>query len=190
MNIQFLEVKRKDSDYEKFKTLYHSAFPAYEQMPVWLLLKKSKSEDVLFYHIYDDETWIGFVYIIIDEDLLLLQYFAIDDSVRSKGYGGEILLKIKEKFSKYRIFFGIEQPDEKAENNEQRIKRKNFYEKHGFHDSGYTIKQSNVTFEILLRGNPIVIDDFYRLMEKLWGKFIWSIAKKFIKIHKNQTHKK
>jgi len=187
MNIQFLEAKRKDSDYEKFKALYRKAFPMYEQIPVWLLFRKAKSKNVIFYHIYDDETWIGFVYLIIDGDLLFLQYFAIDNSARSKGYGGEILSKIKEKFYEYRIFFAIEQPDEKAPNNEQRVKRKKFYEKHGFQEFGYIIEQPNLRLEILSLENVIAADDVHKVTEKLWGKFIWSIMKKFVKIHKKSN---
>ena len=187
MNIKFSELKRRTSDFEKFKPLYHSAFPAYEQVPVWILFRKAKSENILFYSVYDNETWIGFVYLIIDGDLLFLQYFAVDDNVRSKGYGGAILSKLKADFSEYRIFFAIEMPDEKAENNEQRIKRKEFYEKHGFREAGYIIEQPNVTFEILLHGDSIVVDDAYKLMKKLWGKFIWAIMKKFIKIHEKSN---
>ena len=188
MDIKFSELKRKSNDFEKFKSLYHSAFPAYEQIPVWILFRRAKSENILFYSVYDNETWIGFVYLIIDGDLLFLQYLAVDDSVRSKGYGGAILSKLKADFSEYRIFFAIEMPDEKAENNAQRIKRKEFYEKHGFREAGYAVENPNVvTFEILLHGNAIVSDDFRKVMGKLWGKFIWTIMKKFMKIHEKSN---
>jgi ribosomal protein S18 acetylase RimI-like enzyme len=130
-----------------------------------------------FYSIYDSEIWIGFIYLIFKNNLLLIQYFAIDNNNRSRGYGGEVIEKIKEMYPGYRIILGIEKYEEKAKNNEQRIKRKRFYEKHGFKESGYIVKQYNVLNEMLVYGNEFLLEELNPLMEIYMGKILWSIKK-------------
>ena len=66
------------------------------------------------------------------KDFIFIQYIAIDSNVRSKGYGGKVIEKIKEIYPEYRIALGIEQLNKEAKNNELRIRRKNFYLKNGF----------------------------------------------------------
>jgi GNAT superfamily N-acetyltransferase len=168
-------------DYDRINILFHAEFTGHGKTALRKLIQKSKSRNIAFYSVYDDKIWIGFIYLIFKNDLLLIQYFAIDSNNRSKGYGGEVIKKIKEIYSGYRIILGIEKYEEKAKNNEQRIKRKKFYEKHGFKESGYIVKQYGILNEILIYGDTFLLEEFDPLMEIYSGKIVWSIKKLFHK---------
>ena len=103
MQLEFKEINKKSLDYEKVKKLYYNAFPINERYPLFYLIWKSKSQNIKIYSIYDGDLWIGFIYIFFNKDLLFLQYIAIDINIRSKGYGGKVINKIKENYPKYRI---------------------------------------------------------------------------------------
>ena len=181
LDITFKELNRKSAEYKKVKALYISAFPVYERYPLFILNWWSKSKNAKFYNIYDGELWIGFNYLMMDNNILMLQYLAIDANIRSKGYGGKIIEKIKNMYSDKVIILGIEIPDEKSKNNEDRIKRKKFYLNNGFIESGYYIKQKPVPFELLIYGNYFSIDKLYKLYETLFGKIVWKIFYQLIK---------
>jgi GNAT superfamily N-acetyltransferase len=181
MGIKFNELKKHSVDYNRVKTLYKKAIPVYERAPFWFLLSRSKSKNIMFYSINDDDLWIGFVYFIFNNNLLIIQFFAIDDGIRSKGYGGQVLTKIKSMYPEYSIVLGIEKPEDEAENNEQRIKRKIFYNKNGFHESGYYGKQNKVTMELLLYGNEFNLEKLYGLLRIFFGKYFWRVISIFFK---------
>lgn len=56
-------------------------------------------------------------------------YLAVNDKIRSKGYGSRILQEIKGRAHSRSIVLNVEKPSVNAENNAQRISRIAFYEK-------------------------------------------------------------
>ena len=181
MDIIFKELYKKSEEYKKIKALYFNAFPVYERYPLFILNWWSKSKNAKFYNVYDGELWIGFNYLMMNNDILMLQYLAIDANIRSKGYGGKTIEKIKNMYPDKVIILGIERPDEKSKNNEDRIKRKKFYLNNGFIESGYYIKQKPIPFELLIYGNNFSIDKVYKLYETFAGKILWKIIFQFMK---------
>jgi len=180
VEIQFKDYN-KTIDHKSVKKLLLEAFPVHERYPLFYLIWKSKSKNIKFYSMYDGELWIGFNYLIFYKDLIFIQYIAIDSNVRSKGYGGKVIEKIKEIYPEYRIALGIEQLNKEAKNNELRIRRKKFYLKNGFIDSCYYIKQKPVPFEILFYGKYFEIEEVLESVKIMIGKTIWKILYPFFK---------
>ena len=180
MEIQ-LKDYNKTMDYKSVKKLFFEAFPIHERYPLFYLIWKSKSENIKFYCMYDGELWIGFNYLLFYKDLIFVQYIAIDSNIRSKGYGGKVIEKIKEIYPEYRIALGIEQLNKEAKNNELRIRRKNFYLKNGFIDSGYYVKQKPVPFELLFYGKYIEIEEVLETIKVMTGKLLWKIASPYFR---------
>lgn len=82
-------------------------------------------------------------------------YLAIDSHTRSKGYGSAAIQKILEVYLELQLVLDFEVIDENAENNEQRIRRKNFYLRNGFHETGnYTMLRGN-RFEVVCNGDKL-----------------------------------
>jgi GNAT superfamily N-acetyltransferase len=176
--IKFIELKNSD-EYKKVKSLYYNAFPVHERTPLFILLRKRKLKNVTFYCIYNCQEWIGFIYLIHNKNLLLIQYFAIKENFRSKGYGEEVISKIKKMYNWYRIILGIEKNDSKSKNNEQRIKRKKFYQKCGFRESGYFVKQ-HIPMELLIFGETVTPEEVFELFQKYVGNILGFLLKNII----------
>jgi GNAT superfamily N-acetyltransferase len=178
VNIKLIELKNS-GEYKKIKSLYYNAFPIHERTPLFILLRKRKLKNVAFYCIYNYQEWIGFIYLIHNKNLLLIQYFAINDNFRSKGYGEEVISKIKNMYNGYRIILGIEKNDSKSKNDEQRIKRKRFYKKCGFRESGYIVKQ-HVPMELLIIGETVTPKEVFELFQNYVGNILSFLLKNII----------
>ena len=164
--IQFSEIKNA-TERKKVKDLYLRAIPAHERAPFFWLWWKRKRKNVSFVNIYDEEKWVGFVFFSLYKDLVYVWFFAIDDSIRSKGYGSAVFSEIKRLYPNHRVVLGIEAPNSTAENAEQRVKRKQFYEKNGFRESGYSIQQKKDSFELLLIGETLHMEEIYSAFKEV-----------------------
>lgn len=69
--------------------------------------------------------------------------------MRGKGYVSAVIQSVKPRYSKYRIILNIKAVDPNNNKYEQRIKRKEFYERNGFKDANYSITESDVTYDII-----------------------------------------
>jgi len=172
MNIKF--AKYRKSDKRNIKTLYLKAFPKEERLPIWFLALKAKAESVNFYSLYDDDRWVGFIYFALKNDLLYVLFFAIDEASRSQGYGGSVISELKEMFPTHKIVLNTEVLDENAPNNSDRIRRRRFYEKHGFKETGYRVKLTNtLSFDYMLHGDSFCVEEFFDLVKWYLGKVLW-----------------
>lgn len=160
------------------KKLYREAFPINEKMPIFILNKLNKKGMSEFVEIYDDDKFIGMLYNIYYKDIVFILYLAIDDKLRGQGYGSKVLDLIKEKYSENRIILNIEQIDENAVNNEQRIKRKKFYQKNGFKNLDFTVKEGPEIYEMLCYSkNDLVVEqlEYEALVKQFLGEFLHKV---------------
>ena len=138
-------------DKAKIKHAIKTLFPSNERAPFWFLLQRAKKEGIDFLAFYDSDSegndiFVGYAYIITvvkGSDPLttgvsrtLVFNLIVDGSQHSKGYGSGILEYIKQRYAPNPIDLNIEAVIEGCENLEQRQKRKAFYLKNGFVDSG------------------------------------------------------
>lgn len=162
-------IKSKD-DKKKLKEIYISSFPSYERMPFFRLTNSSKKDKGFeLLSIYDNETVIGFFYVILQKDICLILYFAIDEDKRSLGFGSQAITLIKEHFIGKRIFLYIEQIKPKAQNYEQQVKRKDFYVRNNFRPTNFQVVLSTEVFEVLIYGNEIEKEEYIQILRKMTG---------------------
>lgn len=120
----------------KVRRLYLSAFPKIERHPVMELFSASARGRAEFLNFTDGGKFIGLAYMIVRGSVAFLLYFAVDDSKRNKGYGSAILGTIRERYDGKDVVLLIESLHEKCDNMDIRIRRKDFYLRNGFHDTG------------------------------------------------------
>ena len=77
-------------------------------------------------------------------------FLAVDKTLRSKGYGSAILQDIQNKYPDKKIIVSIEPCDKDAPDIETRIKRKDFYMRNGYRETGYMMKLTGVVQEIII----------------------------------------
>ena len=81
-------------------------------------------------------------------------FLAIDPAWRSHGYGAAVLDELRKRYAGRQLVLDIEPLDSAAPNYEQRLRRKNFYLRNGFRESGCFFKYCGMCFEVLYDGAP------------------------------------
>lgn len=83
-----------------------------------------------------------------------------------------MLQMLKERYSGKNIFLAREQLDIKADNYDERIKRRNFYIRNGFKDTNLLIKEASVIYDVMALNDDISAIGYEILIDKWRGKFI------------------
>jgi GNAT superfamily N-acetyltransferase len=168
--IKSKNVTRKLSEYKKVVKIFKDEFPAAERMPLLFMNLYAKRENVDFLALYDDEKFVGFAYLITHKTLTYLFFFAVKSSEHSQGYGSKILTFLRERFAGNRIVLVIEELNPAAENNEQRIRRRDFYVKNGYVPAGFKQIARYDKFEAYVTGGSLTKSEFTELVANFAGK--------------------
>ena len=147
MRLCVKSVQLRDQD---IRPIYFDAFPKKERMPFFLMVLMSKLWNTQFWGFYDGDTPCGFAYFAVHRNLLFLMFLAVDNNLRSKGYGSAILAKIRDTYPDKKLIVSIEPCEDTAPDIEVRKRRKAFYQRNGYSETGYQIKLSGVVQDVLI----------------------------------------
>lgn len=173
MSLRIERVNKNHKELDRLQELYEGAFPEEERVPMWVLLWKGKKKNIHFIAFYDEHAFSGFAYLIIYTDITFVFYLAINDQIRSKGYGSQVLSKIKEMYPNNRIILNIEAIEEGASNYEQRVQRKGFYVKNGYKNSRLRISQFNQSYEVMVLGQDITEGELRGVFKLFMGSLLY-----------------
>lgn len=162
--LQVKIVNSKLNEYKKVLRIYKESFPTNEKLPMWILRLMSKRKSVDFLAFYDEDVFCGFTYLIHNKNTTFVFYLAIDESIRSKGYGSKILNWIVNDNKGNNIVLNIETVDEKYDNYQQRISRQKFYFKNGFVDTKYKLINSGYIYDVLYKGHNFSKSEYETLV--------------------------
>ena len=135
-----MNVKKVKLGHSAVKRIYFESFPKSERMPFPLMVAMSKLWNTDFLGFYEEDTLCGFIYLAHNRKIVFVMFFAVDAALRSKGFGSAILQEIQKKYPTKKIIISIEPCDETAPDIEIRKKRKAFYLRNGYKETGYMIK--------------------------------------------------
>ena len=147
MQIRNEKVKLKNTD---VKDIYFDSFPKNERMPFLMMVAMSKLWNTEFLGFYDGDTLCGFVYLAHNSKIVFVMFFAVDKTLRSKGYGSAILQDIQNKYPDKKIIISIEPCDNDDPDMELRTRRKDFYMRNGYHETVYMMKLNGIVQEIII----------------------------------------
>lgn len=173
MSLKYIEYS-KNKYKNEIKKLYIHSFPKSERFPFWILKECSKSKNVLFNVILDNEKIIGMEYIINYENISYLMYLAVDETKRNKGYGSQILKDLNQEYNT--IILSIEKTNKNLRDDKQ--KRKDFYLRNGFNETNKFIKDNGVEYEILCTNREYDITS--KILKKRYDKMSNSFIMKYI----------
>ena len=142
------------------KRIYFESFPKRERMPFPLMVAMSKLWNTKFFGFYDGDIPCGFIYLASNRKIVFVMFFAVDKCLRSKGYGSFILQQIKNKYPDKKIIVSIEPCDDIAPDIELRKRRKTFYMKNGYKETGYMMKLNGVMQEIMVTNGEFIKREF------------------------------
>lgn len=181
MDIKLKKINRKSPEISYIRRLYSVAFPKDEQAPFFILAAKSARKNVDWWAIIDGDNCVGFFYTVLyKEDLVYIFYFAIDENVRGRGYGSAALTALKREYDGKRLFLAMEEMDENADNYEQRLNRKKFYEFNGFCDMGTKLIEGTVIYDVLSIGGNVAKDEYHNLMMSWLGWYRLFVRTEFL----------
>ena len=124
---------------------------------------KDTDTDVL--GIYDGDGPVGFAVLLKGSECAYLYYLAVDGNIRSKGYGSAALKDIIKRYGELQIILDFEEIDARADNYEQRLRRKSFYLKNGFHETGNYTLLRGARFEVVCSGGELKRENFGELLK-------------------------
>lgn len=182
MKLEAKPITPKIKDYRSIAALYNRAFPSRERLPIAVLNLMAKRKNVDFLAFYDGEQICGLTYLIRYKKITLLFYLAVEERLRSRGYGSKILQWLDENIDGS-IVLDIEtvDKDHASTNYEQRIRRQQFYSKNDYKDTGFKMIQYGEIYDVLYHGEAFSAEELERLLK--WfsfglSRFIFKIESK------------
>lgn len=131
-------ITKESKDMHHVIELYKNSFPVKEQRNIDSIFSdKTGMIEVLAF--YEMNHFCGFACTLIHLDICYILYLAIEDSLRGNGYGSKVLKELALRYPDKHIVLDIEEEDENAHNNIERIKRKSFYLKMDIRNYKYIV---------------------------------------------------
>ena len=145
-----LRIKNVTLQDNAIKRIYFEAFSKKDRMPYPLMVAMSKLPNTQFQAFYDRDIPCGFTYYAVVGKIIFVMFFAVDTKLRSRGYGSAILQEIKKAYPEKKIVISIEPCDKGTDDFQLREKRKAFYLKNGYRETGYRMRLNNTEQEIII----------------------------------------
>lgn len=162
-----IDQKRLDQIYD----LYVSAFPKAERKPFTMLVKGQNAGKMEILSIEDEnETFLGLGIFALDQDLALVDYFAITDQKRGEGIGSQALQCLKSYYPDRRFFLEIETTKKDCPDLETRRRRKKFYLKNGLHELPFCVNLFGVEMEILGCCDQLTYEEYHSVYRNTCGE--------------------
>ncbi|MBR3349097.1 MAG: GNAT family N-acetyltransferase [Solobacterium sp.] len=153
---------------KEVRRLYDASFPDDERIP-WPVLTAGLNEHRRMYVHFDEGTFIGLSYVFLSRDIAYLGYLAVEEHLRLRGYGSQILQALRSELSDFRFVIDIEVVTKEAGNYAERKKRREFYLRNGFVSTGAGYYFYHVDYELLCAGAMVTADEFRDLIIEHWG---------------------
>lgn len=159
---------------EQIRALYEAAFPISERKPFSIILEKRAQGAAEILSIEDDKKrFRGLLITMLHKDMVLVDYFAIDEESRGIGIGSDVLKLFMARYANKRIFLEIESTaSESAEDYDTKIRRKAFYEKNGLTSQGYLVNQLGVELEIMTFHCNIPYEEYYEMLVHVYEELM------------------
>lgn len=131
----------------RVKEIYFKSFDEKERMPFPMMVMMSKLWHTHFISYTDDNEVVGFIYYASLFNQIYVLFFGVEPDLRSKGYGSLILQELQKQYPNKQIIVSIEY---EGEDKEIINRRKTFYLRNGFKETGYYIRMSGINQELLI----------------------------------------
>lgn len=161
-----------DAELHSVRTLYEAAFPKSEKKPFSLILETQDQGYADILAVTDREgRFCGLAIMILSGDLVLLDYLAVDPGCRGTGVGSAVLEKLQERYGEDKLVVEIERTTgsgAKAENIQDRIRRKAFYLRNGMVPAGFCVDLLGVEMEVLTFGRALDFSEYYEIYSRVF----------------------
>lgn len=190
-NIRLVKADQK-GQVDHIRKLYREAFPAAERKPFVLIQCKCREGVTEMLAIEDENgTFLGLAIVMLDRDIALLDYFAIEPGHREGGVGTAAFGLLQKRYEKKRFILEIENTTaesiacdpavkelEDAVKREaveriqkQRLRRKSFYLRNGMTQLPLYVNLFGVDMEMLSCSCAVEFAEYRGVYEHVYGRF-------------------
>lgn len=171
MEVKLLEIHGEGRAYrDEFIALYENAFPRFERKPVSSLEKTFSEGKNQLLAVTVGKEFVGLAVVMTDGYATLLDYLAIAENQRNKGYGAQVLKTLISQYASLPFLVEIERLDSAAQDNSMRIKRRNFYLHNGMESTGAFVWLFHVEYELLCANGKAGYEEYRKLLLSCMGK--------------------
>ena len=143
--MKLIPITAGSPDLPRFDALNRQAFPDEERVETKYLMAAQELEN---FGIYEGGQFVGLLVMRCFRNIAYICYFAILPERRSQGLGSRALHVLREHYGGRQIVVDFEAPDPAAPNQPQRLRRREFYLRGGFHPTGWFQFYMQTEFEI------------------------------------------
>ena len=151
------------------RALYESAFPREERIPWDDLLRLVEKMPLEFAEYRDREELLGLTIVYPRPRLSWFWYFAVPEEKRGRGIGQRILSAFLARYEGRSAVLDMEDPAQPgAPNAAQRLRRRDFYLRNGFRETGVGKTFGPVSMTMMLKGDDtFAMSDYDTLLSEL-----------------------
>lgn len=165
MRLNMEPITRESRFWEQVHALAKEAFPPEEYLAPSELVKMAQSDNFDFLALLDGDIFVGFMVIMLYENMAYLFFLAIKASSRGKGYGSRAIETLKAEYPDKIHTVDFEMLDDSAPNKQQREKRRSFYLRNGYRETGWFLSYLGVDYEVFCMDGEFDIDTFKAMMK-------------------------
>lgn len=155
---------------QKIQDLYEVSFPSAEKKPFPVLLQKQNDGMVDILAIESDMgEFSGLAIVAREQDLALLDYFAISTEMQGQGIGSLALQLLKKRYADLRFFLEIESTLIPSKNQDDRKRRKQFYIRNGMTPLPFQAILAGVEMEVLANNCMLNTTEYLELYQNVFG---------------------
>ncbi len=174
MKLQLLNNVQIEKLYQKHMV---KDFPKDELKPLKMILKSVEEGFYDCFGLYDDNTMVGYTFMVKLDNSYLIDYIAIFPELRNNGIGANLLTIIDEDLETADKIFGeVEDPNytDNLAQKELQARRLNFYLRNGCRDTGLRVDCFGVKYIILEAGKTHFKnkDEVWNLYERFYKNFL------------------
>lgn len=167
MKIYMEKVKENGPFWDRINALALEAFPSEEYLAPEKLVRMAEEEAFDFWVLTAEGDFVGFMAVQLYKSMAYLFFLAIDAACRNRGYGALALEALQKAYPGKQQVVDFEMPDENAPNALQRQRRRQFYLRGGYKETGLFLSYLGVEYEVFATKAPFDEDLFKEMMGTL-----------------------
>lgn len=167
MRLNVEPITRESRFWNPVNRLAKEAFPPKEYLSPTELVKMAHADEFDFLALLDGDTFVGFMVVQSFEDMAYLFFLAIDENSRGKGYGSRAIETLKAAYPNKTHIVDFEMPDETAPNSAQRERRRSFYLRNDYRETGLFLSYLGVDYEVFCMGEHFDAEAFKAMMKTI-----------------------
>ena len=166
--------KLKGSFAGRANKLYRASFEEWERIPFFALRARSAAKEVEMLAFCEDGEFCGFACLTLNETAAYVQYLAVEESMRGRGLGGQMLDALASHYEGKSVALdiravrpGTDGAKLRAQHRKLYTQHRKLYTQHDYKASGYGYKDGGVVYEILVHGEKLERQEYMKLINKL-----------------------